>query len=254
MGKNEKIVIGMPLKNGAKTIRRAVESVFSQREVRREVILLIVNDNSTDNWREAITEYLDDPRIVVVNVSFGKTYAVRNFIIDYVRENMTDATYIGRLDADDYIIDEYAISKIEHIIDKHNPDVIIAGNVQILNDQIIRVNRAEKRFLESEYLEKRLLKMANGVLEGELPSCNVFVKPYVNIHYNSIDSAEDHWYLVDLLLNSNRYRIYIAEDLIYSAYNLDGSVTINNKRKQFYLESRKKLYEYFIGKTHENKK
>lgn len=254
MEKSEKIVIGMPLKNGAKTIRRAVESVLSQREVRKDLILLIVDDNSTDNWREEIEEYLDNPQIVVVNVDFGNPYAVRNFIIDYVRENMPDARYIGRLDADDHIFNEYAISKIENIIDKHDPDVIIAGNAQMINGQLIRINRADKKFLKAEYLEKRLLQMASGILEGELPSCNVFVKTHINIRYKNIDSAEDHWYLVDLLLNRDKYKIYVAKDLIYSVYNLNGNITVHNKKRYRYLESRKKLYEYFIEKTHGNKR
>jgi hypothetical protein len=46
----EKIVLAMPLHNGAKTIRRALLSIVNQRNVRRKLILVIGNDNSKDNW------------------------------------------------------------------------------------------------------------------------------------------------------------------------------------------------------------
>lgn len=245
---NEKIVIGMPLKNGAKTVGKTVKSVLSQKGVKRNLILLIVNDNSSDNWQDEISEYLKDPRIVVINVNFGKPYAVRNFIIDYVRKNIPDAIYIGRLDADDFLADEYVISQIEHIINRNNSDVIIAGNYQMLNGKIIRLNKADKRLLDSEYLKERLFKMAHGILEAELPSCNVFVKPQLNIRYKNIESAEDHWYLVDILLNKEIYNIYIAEELIYTIYSLDGKVTKNNRKKASYIKSRQGLYRYYLKK------
>ena len=246
MNPDEKIVIGMPLKNGAKTIRRAVESVLSQKKLHREVILLIANDRSTDNWQSAISEYLSNPRVVVVDVNFGKTHAVRNFIIDYVRKRIRETAYISRLDADDYLFDEYTLHKIEQIIDEHEPDVIIAGNKQMLKGQIIRENRAYNRFFDSQYLKERLMQMANGRLEGELPSCNVFVKPNVNIRYRDIDSAEDHWYLVDILQNKDWYKIHIAEDVIYAVYSLDGKVTVDNKKREAYLMSRLLLYIYYL--------
>ena len=249
MNINDEIVIGMPLKNGSKTIRRAVESILSQKKVGREVVLLIANDGSTDSWRDEISQYLQDPRIIVIDVNFGKTYAVRNFILDYVRKNMPGVAYIGRLDADDFLADEYALYRVEQIMDKYDPDVIIAGNKQMLGEKIIRENLANKRFFEYDYLREMLMLMSNGVLEGELPSCNIFVKPSVDIKYRDIDSAEDHWYLVDILLNKERYKIYIAESLIYAVYSIDGKVTQNNKKREAYLRSRKLLYKYFLERA-----
>ena len=251
MNSDEKIVIGMPLKNGAETIRRAVKSIFSQRKVHREIILLIANDRSTDPWKSEISHYLQDSRVIVINVNFGKTYAVRNFILDYVRNNMPDVSYIGRLDADDFIADEYSLHRIERIMDAYDPDVIIAGNKQMIGGNIIRENLANRRFFDYSYLKKRLMMMANGILEGELPSCNIFVKPTVDIKYKDIDSAEDHWYLVEILLNKDRYKIYIAEDLIYAVYTLDGKVTQDNKKRETYLRSRKLLYKYFLESLEE---
>ncbi|MBN2693342.1 glycosyltransferase family 2 protein, partial [bacterium] len=103
---NKKIVIGMPLKNGAKTIKRAVASILNQKNLRRELLLIIANDNSTDNWNDELKEFENDNRIIIINVNFGKSYKVRNYINSFIREHIPDVEYIGRLDSDDYVIDD----------------------------------------------------------------------------------------------------------------------------------------------------
>jgi glycosyltransferase involved in cell wall biosynthesis len=45
----EQIIICMPLKNAEKTLKNAVFSVLQQKNTKREIVLLIGNDNSTDN-------------------------------------------------------------------------------------------------------------------------------------------------------------------------------------------------------------
>ena len=126
MQKDKTIVIGMPLKNGAKTIKRAVSSILNQNGLKRNLILVIANDNSTDNWKNELTEFIKDDRLFIKDVNFGKSYKVRNYINSYIRENIPDVDYIGRLDADDYISDDKTLSEIERIMDLHNPDIIIS--------------------------------------------------------------------------------------------------------------------------------
>ena len=241
-----KIVIGMPLKNAASTIKKAVASVFNQKNVKREIILVIANDNSTDNWKDKIEEYLNDDRVIIKNVNFGKSYKVRNFLNDFIRTQISDVDYIGRLDADDYLVDSLTLSRIEDIMDEYSPDVIMAGNKLSVNNKIIdRINVADKRLLDYNFLKNKLELMEKGDPLGELPSCNTFIKPHVKIEYKNVESAEDHWFTVDLLLNKNKYNIYIAEDILYSVYSLSGALTSQNKRQTKYLESRKLLLNYF---------
>ena len=246
---NKSIVIGMPLRNGAKTIKRAVGSVLNQKGMKRNIILFIANDNSTDNWGDVLKEYINDQRIIIKDVNFGKSYKVRNYINNYIRENIPNVDYIGRLDADDYITDGNTISKIEKIMDLYNPDIIISGNKLSLNDKIIdRVNKADKRLLNYDFLLSKLEQMSKGIAEGELPSCNTFIKPTVFVNHKEVESSEDHWFTVDLLLKKNKYKIHIAEDILYSVYSLSGSLTSQNRDKNTYLESRRKLLKYYLNK------
>lgn len=251
---SEKIVLAMPLHNGAATIRRAVLSIINQKNVRRKLMLVIGNDNSTDGWQQAIEDLITD-NIIIINIVNGeKSYKVRNAINNYILNNLENVAYIGRLDADDELADESVISKLEQIINSQCPDVIVAGNYQRNRTEITGTNIPDKNLLIDNYLIERLHKMSLDVFEAELPSCNTFVKPESIIKYPPKESAEDHWFLVELLLKKDRLKIHIAEDIIYSIYSVAGNLTKKNKANEEYIRSRKELYEYLKNKINEQKR
>ena len=242
--KCEKIVLAIPARNCAKTIRRAVLSAARQKNLKRKLMLVIGDDNSTDKWRHEISDLIS-PDIIIINIEDGgKSYKARNFINDYILANMEKVAYIGRLDADDELADDLVISKMEQIIDNHNPDVIIAGNYQRKGNKITGRNMPGRDLLDSASLMERLRKMSLGDSEAELPSCNTFVKPEKMIKHHEKESAEDHWFTVSLLEQKHKLKIHIAEQLIYCIYSLGGLLTANNMKKEHYIKSRIELFEY----------
>jgi UDP-N-acetylglucosamine 4-epimerase len=240
----EKIVLAMPMCNSVRTIRRAVMSIVTQKNVRRQLILVIGNDNSIDNWQQQIEDLISDNIIIMDVVDGGKSYKVRNAINEYILNNLKNIAYIGRLDADDELADESVISRLEQIMDNEYPDVILAGNYQRYENEIVGLNIPTKNLLLKNYLLKRLYNMSLGIFEAELPYCNIFIRPECMINYPPKESAEDHWFTAELLLNSNNKKVHIAEDFIYSIYSISGCLTKTNKRQDKYLHSRKELYEY----------
>jgi hypothetical protein len=106
--------------------------------------------------------------VIVINIiDGGKSYKVRNTINDYILQSLKNVAYIGRLDADDELVDEFVISRLEHIIDKNKPDVILAGNYQQKDNQIVGSNFPTKNLLNNTYLLERLSKMSQGIFEAE---------------------------------------------------------------------------------------
>jgi len=243
----EQIVICMPLKNAEKTVERAVISVLKQTNTKREIVLLIGNDNSTDNSETILREItFQHPNIVLLNVSFGRAYLNRNYLNEYARKNYPNCILIGRLDADDVIYNDNTISQIEKLYDKTNFDVLMCGNKQVKNGEVLEwENKPSKKLLQKEYLLSQLLEMVESNPKAELPSCNTFIKPFIKTEYPEKLSAEDHWFTVLLLLQKEELNIQIDESLIYSIYSLDGHATTNNKKANLYKESRKELYEFF---------
>ena len=84
--------------------------------------------------------------------------------------------------------------------------------------------------------------MSEGVPEGELPSCNLFVKPEFLLPYPDVDSGEDHALLVHYLMNQEKYDIFFAENLLLTIYNLDGATTQSKKKSKTYINCRQELY------------
>jgi glycosyltransferase involved in cell wall biosynthesis len=243
----EQIVICMPLKNGEKTVGNAVLSVLQQLNVKREIILLIGNDNSTDNSEMIVNEIaLENPNIVLLNVNFGNAYLNRNYLNEYARKNYPNCILIGRLDADDVIYTENTIAQIEKLFDKNNFDVLICGNKQVQNGVVLDwENRPNKKLLQDNFLLNQLLEITQGYPHAELPSCNTFIKPTVKVEYPNKVSAEDHWFTVLLFLQKRKLNILIDENLIYCFYSLDGFATKNNKKTDDYKNSRNELYEFY---------
>jgi len=239
----------MPIKNAEKTLHKAISSVLNQKNIKREIILLIGNDNSNDNSLQIINDFLSNTNIQLLNLNFGKVYLVRNFLNQYARENIKNCILIGRLDADDIITNDYVVSEIESLFEQQNFDVLICGNHQSKDGKILEwKNQPSKMLLDDNFLLNQLEELANGNPKAELPSCNTFIKPTIKIDYPDQVSAEDHWFTVSLLLQKNKLNIHIDENLLYCIYSLDGFQTSNNQKNASYKQSRIELYHFAKNK------
>ena len=242
----------MPVKNGEKTLHRAIQSILNQKEVKREVIIVIGNDDSSDNSKEILDTYATYDNIVVLDVNYGKSYLVRNHLLEYSKAYIQNYVLIGRLDCDDYLLNDKVLSEIEKRFDNENFDVFIAGNKQEHNGVLkCNSNQPSNKFFEEKYLENRLKDMSKGVFDAELPSCNTFIGKNVKVNYPKIDSAEDHWFLVELLLLKDKLKITIDSQFIYCVYSLDGELTEINRINDTYFDSRLKLLKYFTDKIND---
>ena len=240
---NQEIVIGVAMHNNAPIIRRCLLSVLNQQGVTRKIKIVLANDNSSDNWQEEVTDLLGDSRLTIIHLSNNNAVLTRNAINTYIQEHYPRCVLIGRLDADDEYSSDNELAKIETIFDTECPDIISAGNYLRENGMIIsRTNHTDKRFANLDYLLFRLKQMAECLPEGELPSCNLFIKPDKILPYPSVESGEDHALFVHYLLNKDRYKIHFAENLLPVIYDLGGKATSNNKFSGNYIRCRKELY------------
>lgn len=240
--KSKKIVIGVAVHNSKNTLRRCLESILAQKDVKRDVWILIADDDSNDDWKKGLGDILKNEKIVIIDVKNHHTAKTRNDINRYIKILFDNVSLIGRLDADDEYASKDVLSKIECKFDDIKPDALVAGNYLRLDGKIIgRVNIATPKLANTTYLLNRLKQMSKGIAEAELPSCNVFMTPNSLQDYPEISSAEDHFLLVRLLLSDKK--IEFAEDILLTIYNLSGNKTADNKQTEKYLNARKQLYE-----------
>jgi glycosyltransferase involved in cell wall biosynthesis len=243
----EQIVICMPMKNAELTIEKSILSVLNQKNTKREIVLIIGNDNSIDNSESIVKKIASqNSNVVLLNVNFGKAYLNRNYLNEYVRINYPHCILIGRLDADDVIYTENTISKIETLFDENNCDVLMCGNKQVKNGIVLEwENKPSKKLLQDDFLLNQLFEMTQGNPKAELPSCNTFIKPTIKTEYPDKESAEDHWFTVFLFLQKEKLNILIDENLLYCIYSLDGFATNSNKKNNSYVNSRNELYKFY---------
>ena len=112
----------MPAYNAAEHIREAIDSILEQTFTDFE--FLIINDGSTDNAVDIISEY-DDPRIKLVHNDGNKGLI---YSLNYGLE-IAQGKYIARMDADDIAMDTRLEKQVRFLED--NPDTSILGTAFI---------------------------------------------------------------------------------------------------------------------------
>ena len=89
-----RLSIIVPVYNGEKTIKRAIDSLLKQTE---EVDIIVVNDGSTDNTESVVKSYFES-NIHYFYKENGGISDARNFGISKV-----ETEFFGFLDSDDYV-------------------------------------------------------------------------------------------------------------------------------------------------------
>lgn len=246
------IVICMPARNAAKTIGHSILSVLKQDKCKREIKLIIGNDNSSDNTHQIVESFLPDPRIHLLKVSFSNVSDTRNHLNEFARKNYPECDLLGRLDSDDLIYDSETLSRIENVFDSNKPDALLFANQQTLDGKVLDwVNRPSPDLLNDHQLVSQLEELSLGNPKFEMPSCNLFIKPSIELRYPKTPSAEDHWLLASLLALRTDLKIQIEPSLIYSIYSLTGKASRLNKSSGEHSGARKSLYEFVKLATNE---
>lgn len=124
--KMPKATVLMPVYNGEKYLKEAIESILNQ--TFKDFEFLIINDGSTDNSVKIINSYQDKRiRLVHNETNLGLIYTLNKGI------DLVESEYIARMDCDD-ISSTNRLSKQIKYLDQH-PEVGILGSwVKIIGD------------------------------------------------------------------------------------------------------------------------
>ena len=234
------VVIGITLCDQRNAIRRSLTSALRQDCKNFSIILL--DDNSGDDWQTEVNDLLMDPRIIIVKGNCGSPARARNAILDFVDENMPLCRWVARLDADDRLASSRSLSSaIQRGKEKHA--LFIIGSNSLVKDKrtLPNINLAsEDLLLNPRLLQQFISQMSQGQTDHELPSCNLIIRARSGIRYPNVQSAEDHWLVAQLLLLRGQEGV-IHREPIYAEYTLDGVSTKKNKNAQQWSESRQSL-------------
>ena len=127
LAESKMISIIIPVYNAEKTLFRCVSSVVGQEWQNLQIIL--VNDGSTDGSAEVCEKFAaQDKRVQVHHIENGGLVIARKFGM-----KLAKGTYIGFVDADDYIESDLYIGLLRVIVET-GADLVHSGYVEERNN------------------------------------------------------------------------------------------------------------------------
>lgn len=115
---NKKVTVLMPVYNGGKYLKEAIESILNQ--TYKDFDLLIINDGSTDNSEEVILEFSDERIKYIKN---GKNMG----LIETLNKglDLISGEYIARMDQDDISLPKRLEKQVKFM--DENRDIVVSG-------------------------------------------------------------------------------------------------------------------------------
>lgn len=237
------VVIGVALHNHATTLRECLASVAAQRGVPLPMAVLLLDDNSTDDWQAAVEGGIPHLNLAIAQAACGSAASARNCLLDLVDEAFPQARWVARLDADDRFASPDSLATAVQLASSTEAVFVLGGNrLRVAGNYLERTNPATPDLLRRDYVLARLAGMARGEPEAELPSCNLLLATRTGLRYPALPSAEDHCLVASLLLCHSKEGAILSEPL-YADYSLAGAVTSSNHEQERYLPARRLLLE-----------
>lgn len=223
------VTVLMPNYNNEAFLKEAIDSILNQ--TYKDIILLIIDDGSTDSSIDIINSY-NDPRIkLVIKESNSGIVDALNIGIDLITTK-----YYVRMDGDDVSVPE-RIQLLYDFMEK-NPEVGVCGSHFLLFGDINEVWRME---LNRNKIKAKLI-YSNGVAHG--PSIyRTEVLKKNNIHYTN-----DHPYMedYDLFFRMKGLTEFAHLDkVLYNYRILKHNSTVKNRHT--ILERKRKMYAKVIS-------
>lgn len=237
------------VKNNAKFISRAIDSVLSQTLTNYEYI--IVNDGSTDRTQELIDRYCkSDNRIKSVHLkeNVGRSMA-RNIGLDTAK-----GRYLFFIDSDDYMPSN-ALEKLYDIALRHCADIVYAGIkcYDIISGELKPDHYTEKIINRERHnirLEDHLDLVDNHLIVGRLYNREFLISNNISFSKKR-KNGEDVLFAFYTAYYANR--ISLVPNLIAYNYSIGNYINTANESKLF--DARENLSECIdFANRNDNKK
>lgn len=229
------ITVLMPVRNGEKYIREAIDSILKQTFTDFE--LLIMDDGSTDKTVDIIKDYTDQR----IRLERRKHNFIKNLNEGM---NLASGIYIARMDADDIMHSERLRIQLKRM--KKNPEIIVCGTwARIFSEKEHKRNVSHLGYGIIHEPTLELLKY-NMLLHSSVMIKKEFLFNH-HIEYQNYPYAEDYKLWFDIAKAGGTLFVEPQELLMYRINN--AQVTVTNK-EEMYLSSiriKKEILLYLLS-------
>ncbi len=150
----KKVLVLLASYNGEKFIREQIESILNQKNV--EVSLLISDDNSSDNTKEILEEYVDrNKNIQLITSKCGS--AQKNFY-KLINNASLEYDYYALSDQDDFWLQDKLCSAI-NFMDKYsdNIPILYSSESTLVNNKLEEINTYKKKHHLVDTIESAII-------------------------------------------------------------------------------------------------
>jgi len=229
------VSILLPVYNGERYLREAVESLLNQTYPHFELVIL--NDGSTDRTEEIILSY-DDPRIVYVKnrANLGIVKTLNKGI------TLAKGEYIARMDADDIALPQRLEKQIDYLQADSDCDAVFT--------KIAKIDEASRRIGVWDADQQNV---RHAQIVGALPQGNVLAHPTVMIRSELLkkyrydyraEGSEDYNLWLRLAADGCRLEKIEEELLLYRVH--EDSITQQSIRGIAALKKECRARSYFL--------
>ena len=224
-----RISVLMPVYNAEKYVGLAIESILTQTYENFEFI--IIDDNSSDQTYNTITQYKDKRiRIIRNSKNLGTAETLNKGL------TMCNAEYIIRMDADD-ISKPYRLEKQLSFMDQH-PEISISGShMELINREGILL-KEQKKAIGFENIKIGLFFGKTSLAHPSLIIRKSMLNKYKLCYDSAFQYAEDY----DLYCRASRYIKFdnYPESLIQ--YRIHADSVSQKFSEQQILDAQSALY------------
>lgn len=216
--KSPKVSVIMPIFNGEKYIRAAIDSVLNQTFTDFE--LMLINDYRSKDKSEEISKTYNDPRISFYKITEPiKLAEIRNRAIKDAK-----GEYIAWLDCDDIALSDRLQKQIEFLDSHPEYGAVCTNNVNINEkDEVISGPVFEKLVYPIEWL----MIWGNQIAQSTMTIRKSVLEEYNLFYKNDIDQSEDYELWTRMILKTKIHRL----DEVLLHYRVHTtSMYISNKR------------------------
>jgi len=224
-----KISFVIPAFNAAATLDRCLSSIAGQSF--RDYEIVLVDDGSTDDTAALAHRHAQaDDRIRVFSQPNGGQGAARNFGISEARGD-----WIWFVDSDDWLIEE-ALVRIAAILDRQQPDVLVANFQFVFDDKPAQPSSVVPPQLASRLVDPRQDAETFASLScWTAPPWRLISRRRFLVE-NGIQFAqgvfyEDHPFAIQVMLHADR--VFVDAPVSYAYYQRANSTTRVNDRRAF---------------------
>ncbi|MGI6484536.1 MAG: glycosyltransferase [Candidatus Dojkabacteria bacterium] len=215
---NPLVSIVIPVHNGERYIKEAIDSCINQ--TYKNIEIIVVDDKSTDSTLEILKEYGE--KIIVLPVE--KQNGLGNVINIGIRASK--GKYIARMDADDIMYPDRILKQVEYL-ESHPNCVAVGGQIDIINENSDIIGHREYAQKDKDLKKNRFLFQP-------------FAHPAVTLRRSTLEEIglypEDMWKVEDV-------KLFLILSTKGEFANLPD--TVLKYRMTFQTESQSKMVEHF---------